>query len=90
VQEGLTNMAKHSGASRASVRVWRSPDNIAIEVEDDGCGFDTGEPPSGFGLMSMKERATIAGGTLRVTSQPGAGTTIRATVPTRVVGPSAG
>jgi PAS domain S-box-containing protein len=84
VQECLTNVAKHAEAGRASVRVWRGPEHIAIEVEDDGNGFDTAEPASGFGLSGMRERATMAGGTLRAASERGAGTTVRATVPTNV------
>jgi signal transduction histidine kinase len=83
VQESLTNVVKHSGAARASVRVRRSPDNVAVEIEDDGCGFDTAQPSRGFGLSGMQERATMAGGSLRVTSEPGNGTTVRATVPAR-------
>ena len=90
VQECLTNVAKHSQADRASVRVRRSPENIAIEVEDDGRGFDPTQPGSGFGLIGMRERATMAGGTIRVTSEPGAGTTVRATVPAHITGAAAG
>ena len=91
VQECLTNVAKHSGASRASVRVRRSPDNVAVEVEDDGCGFEVERPAAdGFGLIGMRERATMAGGTLRVASTPGEGTTVRATVPVRQPEPAGG
>jgi two-component system, NarL family, sensor histidine kinase DevS len=90
VQECLTNVARHAEAGRASVRVWRRAENIAIEVEDDGRGFDPAQPASGYGLVGMRERATMAGGTLRVAAQPGAGTTVRATVPTYSAGSSAG
>ncbi len=71
-----------AGSTCSPGRVRRSPDNIAVEVEDDGCGFEMGRPAAdGFGLIGMQERATMAGGTLRVVSSPGEGTTVRATVP---------
>jgi len=82
VQEALTNVVKHSGAARALVRVRGEAESVAIEIEDDGCGFDPGEETrAGFGLGGMRERALLAGGTLRVSSTPGSGTVVRATVP---------
>ncbi len=68
VQEALTNVVKHAGASTVRVAVTRSADEVTVEVEDDGSGFDPGSPSSGFGLAGMRERVFLAGGTLEVRS----------------------
>ncbi|HSG87371.1 MAG TPA: GAF domain-containing sensor histidine kinase [Candidatus Limnocylindrales bacterium] len=80
VQEALTNVRKHAGASRVVVRM-RCPDGMPIvEVEDDGRGFDpAGVGASfsgGFGLSSMRERVEQVGGTLELHTSPGSGTRI--------------
>lgn len=80
VQEGLTNAAKHARASRVDVRVAESGGGIAIEINDDGVGFDTASAGSGFGLLGMRERVALAGGRLEIESAPGEGTTLRAVV----------
>jgi len=58
---------------------------VALEVSDDGTGFDPALAASGasggLGLASMRERAAAVGGTLRITSEPGAGTKVRLAVP---------
>ena len=65
---------------------------VVLEVVDDGVGFRLDAPPSGdpgrlgrLGLRSMRERAELVGGTLEVTSAPGAGTVVRATLPSSAV-----
>ncbi|MDO8213578.1 GAF domain-containing sensor histidine kinase, partial [Conexibacter sp. CPCC 206217] len=80
-QEALTNVAKHAGATRVSVRVAERDELIEVVVSDDGRGFDPDAASDGFGLIGMRERVTLAGGTLTVESSPGGGTTITATVP---------
>lgn len=85
VQEALHNVLKHAGATRARVRVWRSGDHVLLEISDDGRGFDDEVPASGFGLVGMRERIELAGGTLDVTSEPGAGTMISARLPLRLL-----
>ena len=80
VQEALTNIAKHAGATRVTVRIERSYTAVAVEVRDDGRGFDPGEGSAGFGLVGMRERAALAGGTLAVDSGAG-GTAIAAHFP---------
>jgi signal transduction histidine kinase len=85
IQEALTNIAKHAGAQQVAVKVDAAHATVAIEVTDDGRGFDTAQSTGGFGLTGMHERAALAGGSLTVTSQPG-GTTIRAILPARFVG----
>jgi signal transduction histidine kinase len=80
VQEALTNIGKHARADRVSVRVVLDYDALRVEIRDDGRGFDPRSPADGFGLLGMRERVTLAGGELDVTSQPGE-TVIRATLP---------
>lgn len=83
VQEALTNVVKHSGAARATVCA-RCADGFAeIEVRDDGAGFDPAAPGAGRGLLGMRERVAMLGGTLEVDSRPGEGTRLAATLPLR-------
>ena len=84
-QEAIHNVNKHAAARRLTVRLEYLSNEIALEVEDDGRGFDASRaqdsPPGHFGLTGMLERAAAIGGTLEVTSVPGAGTTVRLTTP---------
>jgi two-component system sensor histidine kinase NreB len=80
-QEALTNVARHAGAERAAVRLVATPDRVRLVVEDDGRGFDASEVPEDrHGIVGMRERAEVLGGTLEVRSGPGEGTRIEATV----------
>ncbi|MGI9658634.1 MAG: GAF domain-containing sensor histidine kinase, partial [Gaiellaceae bacterium] len=82
VQEALTNVMKHAGATRASVQVSRRGDEVVAVVEDDGIGFDGGvENANGFGLVAMRERLSLLGGDLEVETAKDRGTTVRASVP---------
>jgi signal transduction histidine kinase len=81
VQEALTNVERHGRAEGVEVVVAERAGEIEIRVEDDGVGFDTRVIPGGFGLRGMRERAESAGGRLTVGSDPGAGTRVRATIP---------
>ena len=81
IQESLTNVAKHAGATTASVTVHRRPGVVSTVVEDDGAGFDPATATPGLGLTSMRERAELVSGTVRVESRPGGGTTIAVEVP---------
>ena len=76
VQESLSNVARHGGASRVGVEIARHGDATTVAVTDDGCGFDPEHVPPGLGLSGMRERAVLAGGRLDVRSAPGQGTTI--------------
>jgi signal transduction histidine kinase len=82
-QEALHNALRHSGAAHIGVTLSRRPRRVVLEVADDGTGFvpDSLGARGGLGLASMRERAASAGGTLTVRSAPGAGTTIRLSVP---------
>jgi two-component system sensor histidine kinase UhpB len=81
-QEGLSNAARHSGASRIDVRLRRRQDGgVELEVADDGRGFAFDESEGGLGIAGMRERALLIGGELTIESRPGRGTTVRLTVP---------
>jgi signal transduction histidine kinase len=80
VAESLANAAKHSGAKRASVRVWRDAANrLVVEVADDGRGG--ADPSAGSGLTGLAQRVRALDGTLTVASPHGGPTTIRAEIP---------
>jgi signal transduction histidine kinase len=81
VQEALTNVAKHAGIDRARVDVIETGEEIRVLIEDRGEGFTGGGDTDGFGLLGMRERVALAGGTLTVRSAPGAGTTVTAKLP---------
>lgn len=79
-QEALQNALKHAQAGRVEVRLLTDAGRLLLEVEDDGVGFDPDAPGTRsrrLGLTSMEERAQRLGGTLEITSTPGAGTTVR-------------
>ncbi len=81
VQESLTNIAKHAGASSTEVTVTMDAGGVDIDVRDDGKGFDPAVPVSGFGIVGMRERIELASGSLEVLSAPGTGTLMRARIP---------
>jgi two-component system, NarL family, sensor histidine kinase DevS len=81
VQEALTNVVKHARAQRADVYVAGDGHGVTVEVRDDGVGFDPDVRTPGFGLVGMKERLALAGGSLEVSSALGRGTTLRAELP---------
>ncbi len=84
VQEALTNVAKHAGATSVRVAVGGDADELHIEVKDDGAGFDPdgGAADGGFGLAGMRERVSLAGGDLSISSGEH-GTLVRACLPLR-------
>jgi PAS domain S-box-containing protein len=84
VQELLFNIVKHSKVNRARIVLSGSQTNISISVIDKGIGFDPGmlkESKVGFGLMTIRERASYIGGRLDIESAPGRGSHFRLTVP---------
>ena len=82
-QEALRNVVKHAGKTHVKVMLEGTPSGIHLEVLDLGQGFhlDTDFPRDGLGLVSMKERARLAGGVLKITSALGRGTTVTVDVP---------
>ncbi len=84
-QEALNNATRHGRAKRIEIRVSRPRGGLRVSVRDDGSGFDIAEARarnSGhLGLLTMEERAELAGGRLEITSAPGRGTTVIVTFP---------
>ncbi len=87
VQESLANIRKHASAKRVAISISLAPDLLAIDVNDDGVGFDgkISDAPSpknsGFGLRGLRERVVAVGGTLSIESERGSGTTVTVHVP---------
>jgi signal transduction histidine kinase len=79
VSEALTNVARYSRASHASVNVTREDGRVLVEVSDDGVGG--ADPANGSGLRGLLDRVSALEGRLEVDSQPGRGTTVRASIP---------
>jgi signal transduction histidine kinase len=94
-QEALTNAARHAKAKKIAVRLRITDENLEVAIEDDGCGFDQESvrhrpaDRSSLGLISMKERAALAGGSLSIRSTSGTGTTVLAKFPLRWRNPAA-
>ena len=89
-QEAILNAKKHAGAKELTVQLEYGPATIALEVRDDGRGFQVNKEleavlerdgPGHYGLTGMRERAAAVGGKLEMTSEPGAGTTVRLEAP---------
>src|SRR5207237_9700063 len=82
VQEALTNVAKHAGASRARVKLRQKDGSVQLTVADDGHGFDP-EHVNGdrLGLFGMQERVSLIGGQFELDAKPGRGTRLAVTVP---------
>jgi two-component system sensor histidine kinase UhpB len=94
VQEALTNVARHSSAARATVRLRRDPERLRVAVEDAGSGFapepllSMGDDDRGFGLRAMRDRVEFVSGRFAIRSAPGQGTVVEAEVP--LFGPDRG
>lgn len=88
LREGLANALEHGDPTRIRIRYRLEPEHVAIELEDDGSGFDPAvtlmQPEHHLGVLRMHERARYAGGRLQVDSAPGMGTRLRLELP-RVV-----
>jgi len=83
LEEALTNVARHSGATRVEVRLAQSDDQLLLEVRDNGRGIRDAERTAAgaYGLIGMKERAVIFGGTVEITAAEGRGTVVTARIP---------
>jgi signal transduction histidine kinase len=87
LQEALSNVRQHSGASAVAVALREGDDGLCMEVRDDGHGFDPGavEPDvhglSGIGVVGMRERLRLLGGRLEIDSAPGGPTAVQARLP---------
>jgi signal transduction histidine kinase len=82
-REAITNAIRKGGAAHVQVTVDHRPRSVSLRVMDDGCGFDPERAPHDghYGIAGMKERAERLGGTLHITSTPGTGSVVEASVP---------
>jgi signal transduction histidine kinase/ABC-type uncharacterized transport system substrate-binding protein len=81
-QEALRNITKHAQAREACVSLVREPERLIMRISDDGCGFDAVDTtPRGLGLVSMRERVRMLGGSLQLDTLPGGGTVVSAILP---------
>jgi signal transduction histidine kinase len=89
VQEAISNISRHAAARKVCILLEYQPGSVCVTVEDDGIGFDTGElsltPESfrGLGLLGMRERMELLGGSLEINTTPGFGAQIIFRVPVR-------
>jgi len=89
IQEAVTNIVRHASAESASISIEFEEASITVHIEDDGQGFDPDEAMRatkegrGLGLLSMKERAELLGGSLNIKSKPGQGTQIDFEIPVK-------
>lgn len=81
VQELVGNVLKHAKARELSISVTRGPGRLSVIVSDDGAGFDPQRVAGGIGLANVRARAAAIGGTVRVDSAPGRGTTVSVEAP---------
>jgi len=79
-QEALRNVTKHAGPAPVQVCLGAARGEVVLTISDSGPGFESGIK-TGLGLTSMRERATLAGGSCRVTSAPGKGTSVHVHLP---------
>jgi len=89
LQEALSNVARHSGSDRAYVRMRFSTTGLELEVEDHGKGLTPVAGRHGLGLVAMRERAAIVGGTLELLRPASGGTLVRLNVPLKAAGADA-
>lgn len=83
VQEALTNIARHSGATEATVEIARDASDCTVSVSDNGrgCSRDERHAPDSFGLLGIRERANTLGGNLSIETAPGRGFALRVSLP---------
>jgi len=88
-QEALANVGKHAHAQQVQVELVFASDGIALNIRDDGCGFEVDQvqldPNRGIGLRNMRERLESIGGSFQVRATPGAGTLLQAKVPAEAI-----
>lgn len=92
MQEALANTLKHARAQQVNVTLSYMADQVALDIQDDGCGFDPENPPrtpgrvsAGYGLQAMRERLAQLGGEVIIESAPELGTTVAIQIPMEVI-----
>lgn len=81
VQEQLNNILKHAKANSITIRITNDPQNIILEIEDDGQGFDKEKISKGLGIANMRNRAELFGGYVKIFSEPGKGCLLHVSMP---------
>lgn len=83
VQESLANVGKHAQASRVKVAIERNGSELTLSIRDDGAGFSLQNPrkPNSYGLLGLRERASLLGGKASIASAPGEGTHVEVRLP---------
>jgi signal transduction histidine kinase len=81
LQEALTNITRHSGATQTMIRVFEKNQRVCLVIKDNGKGFNPDQNSTGFGLQSMRERTAALGGRFTLLSQPGEGCLISIQLP---------
>ena len=81
VLEALQNVAKHSGASRATVRLQQSDGRLTFSIDDDGQGLDPAKARRGSGMQNMRDRVEVLGGEIQLEGSPGRGTRVVGSIP---------
>ncbi len=89
-QEGLANIAKHAGASRAGITLSFMDDSVTLDIRDDGAGFDASaaNKAQSFGLAAMRQRVAAINGLMQIESTPGDGTALSVRIPNGLIGSS--
>jgi len=87
LQEALTNVARHAGATRVEIALDAQPECLTLVVRDDGKGIDPAQvfAAHSLGLLGMRERARVLGGEVAIEGNPGQGTTVTARIPRNIV-----
>jgi signal transduction histidine kinase len=81
LKESLANVSKHAQARKVVVGLMVGNGELRIAIADDGCGFETNGHFAGSGLRNIRERTEQAGGSMKLESRPGSGTTVTVTIP---------
>ena len=81
VTRTLQNAIKHAHPTSVRISLVETNDELSLEVEDDGQGFDMTATPWGAGLHSIRDRIDVIGGTIEAITRPGVGTTVKGRVP---------
>jgi signal transduction histidine kinase len=89
LQEALNNVVRHSGSREAWVRLRFLADQVELEVEDHGSGFETQKSKPGIGLVAMRERAQLLDAAIEISQLPQRGTLVRLIVPRHKLDPDA-
>jgi signal transduction histidine kinase len=83
LQETLTNVARHAGATQVSIALSQDSGRLSLEVRDNGRGIakDQLSAPGSLGILGMRERAALLGGEFTIAGDPASGTTVRVAIP---------